>query len=195
MRVFGIDCGTEFTGYGVVEMDHESRTPRLVYCAAGTIRLIDLKGATHNVTTLVSGLYRPSGIAVAPNGTAYIVESGNARILALSPAGKVTVVSGGAQGAGYADGAPGQSRLLPFLGIAVLADGALAISDPGNYRIRRVDPVTGNVTTLAGTGRSGPGLGSGDVTDLVLPAGLVVAGDGRLFVAEAGNADVLAITP
>jgi crossover junction endodeoxyribonuclease RuvC len=39
MRVFGIDCGTEFTGYGVVEMDQEARTPRLIHCAAGTIRL------------------------------------------------------------------------------------------------------------------------------------------------------------
>ena len=39
MRVFGIDCGTEFTGYGVVEMDHEARNPCLVHCAAGTIRL------------------------------------------------------------------------------------------------------------------------------------------------------------
>ena len=39
MRVFGIDCGTEFTGYGVVEMDHTSRNPKLVHCAAGTIRL------------------------------------------------------------------------------------------------------------------------------------------------------------
>ena len=39
MRVFGIDCGTEFTGYGVVEMDHEARNPKLVHCVAGTIRL------------------------------------------------------------------------------------------------------------------------------------------------------------
>src|SRR5580704_9444826 len=39
MRVFGIDCGTEFTGYGVVEMDHEARNPALLHCAAGTIRL------------------------------------------------------------------------------------------------------------------------------------------------------------
>lgn len=39
MRVFGIDCGTEFTGYGVVEMDHEARNPRLNHLAAGTIRL------------------------------------------------------------------------------------------------------------------------------------------------------------
>ena len=39
MRVFGIDCGTEFTGYGVVEVDCEARNPRLVHRAAGAIRL------------------------------------------------------------------------------------------------------------------------------------------------------------
>jgi crossover junction endodeoxyribonuclease RuvC len=39
MRVFGVDCGTEYTGYGVVEMHHTAREPRLIYVAAGTIRL------------------------------------------------------------------------------------------------------------------------------------------------------------
>jgi crossover junction endodeoxyribonuclease RuvC len=39
MRVFGIDCGTEFTGYGVVELDHTARNPCLTHRAAGTIRL------------------------------------------------------------------------------------------------------------------------------------------------------------
>lgn len=39
MRVFGIDCGTEFTGYGVVEVDCNGRMPRLVHICAGTIRL------------------------------------------------------------------------------------------------------------------------------------------------------------
>ncbi len=43
MRVFGIDCGTEFTGYGVVEMDSGARLSGrgtgLVHCGAGTIRL------------------------------------------------------------------------------------------------------------------------------------------------------------
>jgi crossover junction endodeoxyribonuclease RuvC len=39
MRVFGIDCGTEFTGYGVVEVDREARLPKLTHLAAGTIRL------------------------------------------------------------------------------------------------------------------------------------------------------------
>ncbi len=39
MRVFGVDCGTEFTGYGVVEVDCGGRMPRLRHVAAGTIRL------------------------------------------------------------------------------------------------------------------------------------------------------------
>jgi len=39
MRVFGIDCGTECTGYGIVEWDDASRQPRLVSLGAGGIRL------------------------------------------------------------------------------------------------------------------------------------------------------------
>ena len=39
MRVFGIDCGTEFTGYGVVEADATERTPRLRHLCAGAVRL------------------------------------------------------------------------------------------------------------------------------------------------------------
>jgi crossover junction endodeoxyribonuclease RuvC len=39
MRVFGIDCGTECTGYGIVEWDDAARLPRLVSLGAGGIRL------------------------------------------------------------------------------------------------------------------------------------------------------------
>jgi crossover junction endodeoxyribonuclease RuvC len=39
MRVFGIDCGTEMTGFGVVESCDSGREPRLVCKALGGIRL------------------------------------------------------------------------------------------------------------------------------------------------------------
>jgi crossover junction endodeoxyribonuclease RuvC len=39
MRVFGIDCGTEVTGFGVVESCDAGREPRLVCKAMGAIRL------------------------------------------------------------------------------------------------------------------------------------------------------------
>jgi crossover junction endodeoxyribonuclease RuvC len=38
MRVFGIDCGTEITGYGVVDWGGTGREPRLIPIAAGGIR-------------------------------------------------------------------------------------------------------------------------------------------------------------
>lgn len=39
MRVFGIDCGTECTGYGVVDVDESAREPRLRAVASGGILL------------------------------------------------------------------------------------------------------------------------------------------------------------
>jgi crossover junction endodeoxyribonuclease RuvC len=40
MRVFGIDCGTECTGYGIVECDDAARDPHLCWRGAGGIRLV-----------------------------------------------------------------------------------------------------------------------------------------------------------
>jgi crossover junction endodeoxyribonuclease RuvC len=37
MRVCGIDCGTETTGYGIVECDDKARRPDLTWLAAGGI--------------------------------------------------------------------------------------------------------------------------------------------------------------
>ena len=39
MRIFGIDCGTEVTGFGVVETVESARESRLVCCAFGGIRM------------------------------------------------------------------------------------------------------------------------------------------------------------
>lgn len=39
MRVFGIDCGTEVTGFGVVDSEDETREQRLKFQAMGAIRL------------------------------------------------------------------------------------------------------------------------------------------------------------
>ena len=39
MRVFGVDCGTEFTGYGVVEVDASAPLPQLRYLCAGAVKL------------------------------------------------------------------------------------------------------------------------------------------------------------
>jgi crossover junction endodeoxyribonuclease RuvC len=39
MRVFGVDCGTEFTGYGVVETGVVAHMPKLLPLCSGAVRL------------------------------------------------------------------------------------------------------------------------------------------------------------
>ncbi len=70
MRVFGIDCGTEFTGYGVVEVDPAARSPRLRHLCAGAVRL-NKRDRTHvrlaqvyaELTALLA-LWQPEFVAI-----------------------------------------------------------------------------------------------------------------------------------
>lgn len=70
MRVFGIDCGTECTGYGVVEWDDMQREPRLVPIASGGIRLPKKEPLPHRLALLFTELsallaaYHPDVVAV-----------------------------------------------------------------------------------------------------------------------------------
>jgi crossover junction endodeoxyribonuclease RuvC len=70
MRVFGIDCGTEITGYGVVESDDQSRSPRLICRAFGAIRLPKQKTMPQRLKQVFDELntaldqWRPDVVAV-----------------------------------------------------------------------------------------------------------------------------------
>ena len=57
MRVFGIDCGTEITGFGVVESDDSSRQPKLTLKAMGAIRLVK----TQSLPVRLEQVYRELG--------------------------------------------------------------------------------------------------------------------------------------
>ena len=67
MRVLGIDCGSEFTGYGLVEQNHNGD---LLYIACGTIKLSTRKPLperlTHVYDTLRSVIaeFQPQNVAI-----------------------------------------------------------------------------------------------------------------------------------
>jgi crossover junction endodeoxyribonuclease RuvC len=70
MRVFGVDCGTEFTGYGVVETDDSARNPRLQYLCAGAVKLnkrdhtpVRLAQVYTELTALIQ-LWQPQVVAI-----------------------------------------------------------------------------------------------------------------------------------
>jgi sugar lactone lactonase YvrE len=72
------------------------------------------------------------------------------------------------------------------------AAGNLIFSDTGNHAIRRVDRATGNITTIAGTGRKGFAGDGGPATAAQLdePYGLTLAADGTVYFADRLNARV-----
>lgn len=70
MRVFGIDCGTVWTGYGVVALEETPRASRLVPVCAGAIHLarfatlsIRLASVYRELQTLIA-LHQPDAVAV-----------------------------------------------------------------------------------------------------------------------------------
>ena len=84
--------------------------------------------------------------------------------------------------------ATGAQLFLPS-GIAVDAAGNTYISDSGNNRVRRVDALTGIITTVAGNGNPGFSGDNGLATVATLnnPVGLALDGAGNLYIADSGN--------
>ena len=140
----------------------------------------------------------PSGVAVDGAGNLFIADTSNGRIRRVDPAGTITTVAGGGEGAiGFiGDGGPADQARLGFtFGVAVDGAGNLFIADTGNHRIRKVDPA-GTITTVAGTGECCYSGDGGPAVEAVLnPKGVAVDGAGNLFIADPGNHRIRVLTP
>ena len=124
---------------------------------------------------------QPSGLATSADGRRLWVadsETSALRSLTLDEQGfeVTTHVGQGLFDFGHRDGAADQALLQHPLGVTVLPDGSVAVSDTYNGALRRFDPVTGEVGTLA--------------TGLREPSDAVVEVDGaqtRLVVVESAG--------
>ncbi|MDR6416615.1 NHL domain-containing thioredoxin family protein [Pseudarthrobacter sulfonivorans] len=97
---------------------------------------------------------QPSGLAEDADGNIWVADSETSalRKLAIDDAGTVTVETAAGKGLfdfGFRDGDAADARLQHPLGVTVLPDGSVAIADTYNGAVRRYDPVTGKVSTLA----------------------------------------------
>ena len=137
----------------------------------------------------------PRGIAVTSSGILYVADAWNHLIRQIDPAtGTVTTLAGsGAEG--FADGVGVAAQFNGPLGIAVAPSGVLYVSDSRNRRIRQIDPATGTVTTLAGSGANGFLDGVGAAAQFSLINSLTVAPSGVLYVADSGNSRIRQIVP
>lgn len=123
----------------------------------------------------------PWGVAVGPDGSVYVTDTWNARIIKFTRDGKVLKTWG-------MYGAPDKpDAFWGPRGVAVDAQGRVYIADTGNKRIVVFDA---NGTYIAQFGT--PGLDPGQFDE---PVGVAVAADGTVYVTDTWNQRVQAFTP
>ncbi|HEY3129906.1 MAG TPA: IPT/TIG domain-containing protein [Acidobacteriota bacterium] len=137
-----------------------------------------------------AALNSPSGLAIDLQGNLLIADKSNNRIRKLdAQSGRIVTVAGsGVQGFSGDNGPASAAALAVPSGIALDAGGNLFIADSANGRMRKVDPATGLITTVAGkdvfsiSGDNGPATAAA----LSSPTGIVFDSANNLLIADTG---------
>ncbi len=136
-----------------------------------------------------ASLTAPNGVSAA-SGNIYIADKGNNRIRMVNAGGTISTLVGNGTPTFAGDGGPATSAslILPY-GVSVDGAGNIYIADTGNNRIRKVNAVTGIITTLAGNGTgtfAGDG-GPATSASLNLPSGVSLDASGNIYIADYAN--------
>ena len=143
-------------------------------------------------------LFGPCAAAIDRAGKVYVADSRNHRIRVVDTLGIISTVAGtGDWGYGGDGGLATQAKLSFPCGLAVDATGNVFVADVENHRVRRIDAVTGVISTYAGTGKSGHAGDAGPAVSACLarPTGVAVDDAGFVFIADFGNGRVRVVDP
>jgi len=142
-------------------------------------------------------LNEPGGLLTDREGSVVLADTGNHRVRKLSQGIFPTILP--VAGAVHFRGDGGRGLDALFNGpssVAVDATGNVYITDSFNSRVRRVDGVTGLISTIAGTGIWGFSGDSGQATaaQLRLPYSVAVDRQGTLWIADRSNDRIRRVT-
>lgn len=140
-----------------------------------------------------AGLYYPNDVAIDRAGNIYIADTFNYRIRKLSiDTGIISTIAGNGVSGSSGDGGPATSANIscPY-GVALDSAGNIYIADTYNNLIRKVDAVTGIMSTVAGLGYYNKGFSGdgGPATSARLnnPQKVVVDSVGNIYIADTYN--------
>jgi sugar lactone lactonase YvrE len=132
----------------------------------------------------------PFGLAVDSARNLYVATDGRVRRIDAA-SGIITTFAGNTAPGFSGDGGPAISAQLNGVSrVALDAFGNLYISDIYNNRVRRVDAVTGIITTFAGTGSDTGALGDGGpatLASLAWPHNLAFDTAGNLYIGDTNH--------
>ncbi|HXI01893.1 MAG TPA: hypothetical protein VNI57_01840 [Candidatus Saccharimonadales bacterium] len=171
---------------------------RVVDAATGIISLYAGAGASsgENIPATDLQMNAPEGLDLDAAGNLFMADAGDplfvgpeltGRLYRVDQAtGLVSTYAGGALGIG--DGGPAADAILGGTkGLAIDGSGNLFESESGPWVVRRIDAVTGVITTVAGSPDAGLGTGDGGpavMAGLYQPQGLALDASGDLFIAD-----------
>lgn len=139
----------------------------------------------------------PRGICLDDTGNIYIGDSWNHRIRKISANGFVSTWAGGGNSIGvqsvgdYVDGSDTSARFYTPCELSIDGENNIFVADAYNHRIRMIDPAR-MVTTIAGSGASGPNSGgflNGSALEARFntPTAVFIANDGNIYVGDGIN--------
>ncbi|MEW2493231.1 thioredoxin-like domain-containing protein [Streptomyces nodosus] len=131
----------------------------------------------------------PGKALLLPSGNLLVSDTTRHQLVELAADGETVVRRIGSGVRGFADGPADAAGFNEPQGLALLDEGAVVVADTVNHALRRLDLATGEVTTLAGTGKQwwqgSPTSGPAREVDLSSPWDVAVFG-GRVWTAMAG---------
>lgn len=142
-------------------------------------------------------LWNPQGLAVDGRDNLYIADTYNQRVRKIDSAGTITTIAGNGTAGFSGDGGQAvDAQLNDPVSLALDPAGNVYIADNLNHRVRKVTP-DGKITTIAGIGRGFYFGDNGPATkdDMRYPRGLVIGGDGSLYIAEGGGDRIRRVDP
>lgn len=137
-------------------------------------------------------------IAVAPDGSLYVADTFQNRIVRLDPKTHAATTFAGTGEVGFAgDGGPAaQAKFNSPFCCSLSPDGkSMVIADLGNSRVRRIDLATQRIETIAGNGKRGiADAGSPALTSpLNGPRAACVAKDGTVYIVQREGNSLVAL--
>ena len=130
------------------------------------------------------GLNSPRGLAIASDGSIYVADTGNSRIVHVSVDGNILASWGSRTPDGELP--PAAGTFIEPWGVAIDPQGNVYVADTWNHRIQKFDAIGNFKTEWGSLGQSTEGTNS-----LWGPRGIAVGPDGRVYVTDTGNKRVV----
>ena len=180
---------------GAVACKKEKEVPAetaLVYTTVSTLAGNGADGFTDG-SAAVAQFYGPEGATMDAQGNVYVADNGNYSIRKITPSGTVSTLAGNGTD-GFVNGLLADARFSGPVDVALDRQENLYVADYGNNCLRKITPA-GVVSTLAGTGVAGFADGGAATAQFNGPNGLVVDGQGVIYVSDYNNSRIRKVTP